>query len=74
MLFRRDFALAEPPPLPGDIVAEAPAPPEDASASGSAEAIPFRRLHVPFGPFLALSAIEWLLFSRELSGLLGSGR
>ncbi len=62
VLFRRDFALAEPPPLPGESLApEAP--------TAVPEAVPFRRLHVPFGPFLAVAAIEWLLFSKELTRL-----
>ena len=65
-LFRRDFALVEPPPLPGEASEEVgPAPAAPPSA------VPFRRLHVPFGPFLALAAIEWLLFSKELTRLFG---
>lgn len=72
-IFRRDFALAAPPPLPGDTSVT-----ESASPAASADEVPFRRLHVPFGPFLALGAIEWLLFSRELGALFdrffGAGR
>ena len=59
VLFRRDFALAELPTLPSD-PGPVPVPVPDP------EPVPFRRLHVPFGPFLALAAIEWLLFSKEL--------
>lgn len=69
-LFRRDFARAEPPPLPGEVPPAAPPSP----SAPPPEAVPFRRLHVPFGPFLALAAIEWHLFSRELSALLSAFR
>jgi leader peptidase (prepilin peptidase) / N-methyltransferase len=67
LLFRRDFALAEPPPLPDEPAAE----PASGEPPATAEPVPFRRLHVPFGPFLALAAIEWHLFSREISALIG---
>ncbi len=80
-LFRRDFALSEPPPLPNEtpdpaspFAVRAPAAEPPTPPAGSPEAVPFRRLHVPFGPFLALAAIEWHLFSRELSALLSAFR
>ncbi len=60
VIFRRDFAVAEPPPLPGE-----DSPPEPPSDIPSAPA--FRRLHIPFGPFLALGAIEWLFFQPDLT-------
>ena len=83
VVFRRDFALAEPPLLPDEVavspsaavaeVADQPAPDVAAEPAGaSPEATPFRRLHVPFGPFLALAAIQWLLFSKELTRLFES--
>lgn len=62
ILFRRTFARATLPPLPG----------EGATADAAAadpEPVPFRRLAVPFGPFLALAAIEWLFFQKELLAL-----
>jgi leader peptidase (prepilin peptidase)/N-methyltransferase len=62
VLFRRDFAVAELPPLPDE---EAPAS-GDAAAPGDA---PFLRLAVPFGPFLALAAFEWLLWGDDLVAL-----
>jgi hypothetical protein len=67
LIFRRDFARAELPPLPGENLpdsGEIPPPPENA------EPAPFMRLAVPFGPFLALAAFEWLLFATELRALM----
>ncbi len=73
-LFRRDFARAEPPPLPDDPPApepsSAPAPADSAAPPDEAEVQPFRRLHVPFGPFLALGALEWLFFGDAIAGVL----
>jgi len=57
-LFRRDFALATLPTLPG----------EDAPAV-SPDVVPFAKLAVPFGPFLALAALEWLFFRGEIASL-----
>ncbi len=55
IMFRRDFAVAELPPLPDETAPQEP--------SGSADGVPpFMRLAVPFGPFLALAAFEWLLW------------
>lgn len=53
-----DAGFGLPVPVPAPAPDPVPAP----------EPVPFRRLHVPFGPFLALAAIEWLLFSKELAG------
>jgi leader peptidase (prepilin peptidase)/N-methyltransferase len=61
LIFRRELALAAPPPLPGEVrepEASDPSPPP-------------QRLHIPFGPFLALGAIEWLFFRVEIAGALG---
>lgn len=58
LLFRRDFARAALPRLPGE--AAEPVPEGEAP-------VPFRRLMVPFGPFLALAAVEWLFFRVEIS-------
>jgi leader peptidase (prepilin peptidase)/N-methyltransferase len=73
LLFRRDFAVAELPPLPGEGPEEEPEDePEDepeATAQPEAAARPFMRLAVPFGPFLALAAFEWLLFGDDLLAL-----
>lgn len=61
--FRRDFAVAELPPLPGEAHESDEAPtPEDAEDAPT----PFMRLAVPFGPFLALAAVEWLLFGADI--------
>jgi leader peptidase (prepilin peptidase)/N-methyltransferase len=73
VVFRRSFAVEELPPDPmadeGGAVALAPAT-EDGSTS-------FRHLAVPFGPFLAMGAVEYLLFrepiQRGLTGLLEVG-
>lgn len=59
LIFRRDFARASLPPLPGEAPTE--------SAAAPAEAVSFRRLAVPFGPFLALAAVEWLFFRADLA-------
>ena len=69
LAFRRSFAVAELPPDPLDVIAgrAAPAP----SAAPVADDVPFRRLAVPFGPFLALSAVEFLLFRDEIRALVG---
>jgi len=66
-IFRREFARTRLPPLPGERPAD-----EDSGAKSATPDVSFRHLQVPFGPFLALAAIEWLLFSRELSGLFGA--
>jgi len=71
LAFRRSFAQAVPPPDPLDPEPLDPEPPPAASAtSATPEAVPFRRLAVPFGPFLALAAVEYLLFRDELHQLL----
>lgn len=63
--FRRSFAVSE---LPPDPLAEAGDAPEPLTAA-EAEEVSFRHLAVPFGPFLALSAVEFLLFRDEIRGL-----
>ncbi len=59
VVFRREFALAAPPPLPGEVPEELP------TAVAPEGEVPFRRLHVPFGPFLALAAIQWIFFGEH---------
>jgi leader peptidase (prepilin peptidase)/N-methyltransferase len=67
LAFRRDFAVAELPPLPGEADPEGDAPGAEAEvAPEEAAPTPFMRLAVPFGPFLALAAAEWLLFGRDI--------
>ncbi len=63
VLFRRGFAVEELPPLPDEAP---PAPAEDQAGEGKS----FRHLAVPFGPFLALAAVEYLLFREEVHWLL----
>jgi len=63
--FRRSFAVAELPPDPMDIPSDAPPEPPPAPPAAGEE-VPFRRLAVPFGPFLALAAVEFLLFRDEI--------
>lgn len=76
VIFRRSFAVAELPPDPLD-VASLPAPSAPPASSSPAEPVPFRQLAVPFGPFLALAAVEYLFFRdelRELFRLAAGGR
>lgn len=70
LLFRRSFALDALPPDPRELAAAsaseaapapAPEPPREAAAP-----TPFRRLAVPFGPFLALAALEYLLLRDDI--------
>jgi leader peptidase (prepilin peptidase)/N-methyltransferase len=86
LLFRRDFAVAELPALPGEApppplgpspgaLADSEAPIERAPAGPTAavdetSSPSFMRLAVPFGPFLALSALEWLLWGERLRAAL----
>jgi len=65
LVFRRDFARATLPPLPG----ETPPATAPEAAGETAAPVSFRRLAVPFGPFLALAAIEWLFFRADLAHL-----
>lgn len=67
IVFRRDFARAAPPLLPGEVPEPEAIQPEGASVAETR----FGRLHVPFGPFLVVAAFEWLLFGRELAHVLG---
>ncbi|HRE89666.1 MAG TPA: hypothetical protein PK095_11075, partial [Myxococcota bacterium] len=68
LLFRRDLARASPPALPGE-EAE-PTPQTTAEPAYSTEPAPkLGRLHIPFGPFLALAALGWLFFGPDLERL-----
>ncbi|MFO0749455.1 MAG: prepilin peptidase [Myxococcota bacterium] len=69
LIFRRDFARATLPDLPGDAPGDAPNDAPDAAAAEASDDLPFRKLAVPFGPFLALAALEWLFFQKELVAL-----
>ena len=62
-IFRRAFAVEELPPDPLDPSEPAPAPEPESDASAPKS---FRHLAIPFGPFLALAAIELLLFRVEI--------
>jgi leader peptidase (prepilin peptidase)/N-methyltransferase len=79
LLFRRSFAVAALPPDPmaaaeagGEAEAgvEAAASAAVAVTSAAAEPVPFGQLAVPFGPFLSLAALEYLLLRVEIRGLL----
>jgi leader peptidase (prepilin peptidase)/N-methyltransferase len=63
LVLGRDLAVEELPPAPGEEVAEPLNPTED-GAKGIGQ------LAVPFGPFLALAAVEVLLFREEWARLL----
>ncbi|MCB9731421.1 MAG: prepilin peptidase [Deltaproteobacteria bacterium] len=70
LLYRRSFALDALPPDPRDLAPGAPPPgPEPLEPAESAAATPFRKLAVPYGPFMALAAIEWLLLRDDLRAL-----
>lgn len=74
LLFRKELARATPPALPGEDPEAAPEPSaEPAEPAGSSAPTPgLGRLHIPFGPFLALAALGWLLFGPELQRLFDS--
>lgn len=68
LLFRKELARATPPALPDEepepiaqTHTERPPPSEPESKPG--------RLHIPFGPFLALAALGWLFFGADLQRL-----
>ncbi|MGM0574308.1 MAG: prepilin peptidase [Myxococcota bacterium] len=62
----RAFAVEELPPEPGGEAAT----PESLEAEGPSAETSFSQLAVPFGPFLALAAVEFLLFAEEIRHLL----
>lgn len=71
--FRRSFAVAELPPDPMEADPAAADPSAGAAAAdvaGDADAVPFGQLAVPFGPFLSLAALEYLLLRGEIRALL----
>ena len=70
VVFQRSFAVAELPPEPGQDAAAARAP--DAEPAVDAGPRPFTQLAVPFGPFLALGALEYLLFREPLQAALNA--
>ena len=63
LILQRSFAVEELPPLPGE---EAPEAPQDQDRGPKN----FGQLAVPFGPFLALGALEALLFREEWASFL----
>ncbi|MCB9728768.1 MAG: prepilin peptidase [Deltaproteobacteria bacterium] len=73
LILGRAFAVSELPPDPaGDLVAEPVPDPAAAAPDATADATRFGQLAIPFGPFLALAAIEYLLFREEIRGFLAS--
>lgn len=69
LVFRKELARATPPDLPVG-PGEAPEPAEPAGSSAATPGL--GRLHIPFGPFLALAALGWLLFGADLARLFDS--
>jgi len=65
LIVGRALAVEELPPLPGE-------EPQPAEVTESEEAKGVGQLAVPFGPFLALAALEALLFREEWSRLLAN--
>jgi prepilin signal peptidase PulO-like enzyme (type II secretory pathway) len=68
--FRRAFAVEELPPDPMEASPKAAGTSQDtaASATEASGSKPFSQLAVPFGPFLSVAAIEFLLFRVEITG------
>ena len=68
LLFRRELARATPPALPGED--PEPTPESTNEPTHTPEPTPkLGRLHIPFGPFLAVAALGWLFFGAELQDL-----
>lgn len=71
LLWQRHWSPPVPPPVP------VPEPDPSTTAQSPELAVPVRRMEVPFGPFLAMSAIVYLLFRDRLwfwlIGLLSGG-
>jgi prepilin signal peptidase PulO-like enzyme (type II secretory pathway) len=66
--FRRAFAVEELPPDPMDAASKADGKSQDAPIDPKAPSPkPFSQLAVPFGPFLSVAAIEFLLFRVEIT-------
>jgi leader peptidase (prepilin peptidase)/N-methyltransferase len=63
LVLGRAFAVSELPPDPAG---------ESTAAAPPAEPARFGQLAIPFGPFLALAAIEYLLFREEIRGFLSA--
>jgi leader peptidase (prepilin peptidase)/N-methyltransferase len=68
LILGRAFAVSELPPDPSG------APDPDATMPPPSDGEPprFGQLAIPFGPFLALAAIEYLLFREEIRGFLSA--
>ena len=73
LVLQRRFAVESLPAAAGDeSTADPEAPGPSASQGAAGESVPFGQLAVPFGPFLAMAAIEVLLFREELRDLLAN--
>jgi len=86
-LFRKSFLVEELPPDPMDVAAEAEAAAAEGEAEAATDGAPefeapaaaaepeaergMMQLALPYGPFLALAAIELLFFKNELMELVG---
>lgn len=72
LVFRRAFAVSELPPEPGEVPAAAGGGDGGGDEAAPEDAPEFRHLAVPFGPFLALGALEVLLFRDEIRSFLAT--
>jgi leader peptidase (prepilin peptidase)/N-methyltransferase len=69
LIFRRSFAVDELPPDPLEVAEHGgviPAPPPSVGNESESQETAFSQLAVPFGPFLSMGAIEFLLFREDI--------